>query len=72
MNNITIAKTPQEINAFMMLSLRGAFKLELAGMKRKGHSANHIVRSQFGFKGSKQEVFEQFSNYLTQEGILVK
>jgi len=72
MNDITIAKTPKEINAYMLLSLRAALKLEVLGMKRsKGLSANHIVKSQFGFKGNKKEVLEQFTNYLTQEGILV-
>jgi hypothetical protein len=71
MNDITIAKTPKEINAYMLLSLRAALKLEVLGMKRKGLSANHVVKSQFGFKGNKKEVLEQFTNYLTQEGILV-
>jgi len=56
----------------MLLSLRAALKLEVLGMKRKGHSANHIVKTQFGFKGNKKQVLEQFTNHLTKEGILVK
>jgi hypothetical protein len=68
-----IADTPEKINAYMLLALRGALKMEVLGMKNsKGHSANQIVKKQFGFKGSKEKVLEQFTNYLTNAGVLVK
>jgi hypothetical protein len=50
---------PQAIEAFRMRSLRGALKLEMLGMKRRGRSVYSIVKEEFGFKGNKQKVLEQ-------------
>ena len=47
-----------------MKVLRSAMKLELAGLKRRGNSVFHIVRSEFGLKGNRQKVYEDFSNFL--------
>jgi hypothetical protein len=55
---------PQAIEAFRMRSLRGALKLEILGMKRKGRSVYSIVKEEFGFKGSKQKVLEQLETKL--------
>jgi hypothetical protein len=43
----TIATTPEQISAFMLLSLKGALKLESHGMKRRGMSALSVARAQF-------------------------
>ena len=56
---------PQAIEAFRMRSLRGALKLEILGMKRKGRSVYSIVKEEFGFRGSKQKVLEQLEKRLT-------
>lgn len=50
---------PQAIEAFRMKSLRGALKLEMLGMKRRGRSVYSIVKEEFGFKGNKQKVLER-------------
>jgi len=44
-----------------MLSLKGALGLEVKGMKRRGRSAYSIVKEEFGLKGNKQRVLEQFT-----------
>ena len=54
----------QAINEFRMRSLRGALKLEIAGMKRKGRSADSIVKEEFKLKGNKQKVLEQLEEIM--------
>jgi len=48
MNEI-IADTPDKIAFFRLCSLRGALRLEAAGMKSRGKSALSIVKS-MGYK----------------------
>ena len=48
-----------QINLFRMKALRGAFKLEILGMRRRGRSAYTLVKEEFGFKGSKVKVLKQ-------------
>ena len=43
----------EEIALFRMKALRGALKLEILGMKRRGRSVYSIVKEEFGFKGGK-------------------
>lgn len=66
-----IADTPDKINAFRLLSLKGALKLETVGLKRRGKSALSIVKEEFGFKGNTQKVYDQYVAYLKEVGILV-
>ena len=51
--------SPAQINMFRMKSLRGALKLEIFGMKRRGRSAYSIIKEEFGFKGGKAKVLKQ-------------
>ena len=68
MNRImTMYDSPEEIALFRMKSLRGALKLEILGMKRRGRSVYSIVKEEFGFKGNKQKVLEQLEKVLTKE-----
>jgi hypothetical protein len=53
--------TPKDINLFRMMSLKGALRLEVKGMKRRGRSAYSIVKEEFALKGNKQRVLEQFT-----------
>ena len=66
-----ICNTPESINAFRLLALRGALKLEVLGMKRRGPSALSIVKREFGFKGNAKSVSEQFATYLREQKILI-
>lgn len=58
----TMLTTPEEISAARLITLRGALKLELLGMKRRGRSAYAIIKDEFGLKGNKQRVYDQFDN----------
>lgn len=54
----------ENVKAAAVLSLKGALKLEMLGMSRKGPSVYSIVKQQFGFKGSKKAVYEQLQRYV--------
>jgi hypothetical protein len=66
-----IADTPEKIEAFRLLALKGALKLETVGLKRRGKSALSIVKEEFGFKGNTKTVYEKYVAYLKEVGILV-
>lgn len=46
--------------------LKGALKLEINGMHRRGRSVYAIVKEQFGFKGNRQEVLRQLEEYINK------
>ena len=56
---MTTLDTPEAINAYRLCALRGALKLEILGMTRRGQSAYSIIKQEFGFKGNRQKVLEQ-------------
>ena len=56
--------TKQEISNVRLVALKGALKLEVAGMKGRGRSAYAVVKEEFGFKGSKQKVLEQLEEHI--------
>lgn len=73
MNETLILDKPHQINAFRLLALRSALKLELLGMcASRGFSAYKTIKNEFGFKGNKQKVSEQFTKYLIDNGILIQ
>lgn len=47
-----------------MRALRGALKMEIFGMKRRGQSAYSIIKQEFGLKGNKRSVLEQFEKLI--------
>ena len=71
MEKVLIADTPEKIQAWQLLTLKAALKLETLGMRRHGVSAFSIVKKQFGFKGNKKTVLQQYEQYLRDNGILV-
>lgn len=56
--------TPEQ---FRLLALRGALKLELLGMKRRGRSAYVIAKEQYGLRGSRQSVLDQLNKKVEEE-----
>ena len=58
--------SPQAIANFRLRSLRGALKLEIAGMNRRGRSVYSIIKEEFGFKGNKQRVLKQLEAKLNE------
>tara|TARA_Y100000310_G_scaffold345563_1_gene466684 strand:- start:3445 stop:3903 length:459 start_codon:yes stop_codon:yes gene_type:complete len=55
---------PDRIELFRLLALRGALKLEIKGLKRRGRSAYAIVKDELGVRGSKQLVLRQLENHI--------
>lgn len=47
-NELLTAKTSNEVNFWHLCSLRGALRLEIAGMKRRGPSALSVAKQKFG------------------------
>ncbi len=62
---MSVITNPDHIEQMRLLTLRQALKLEMMGMKKRGKSA-YAILNQEGFKGSKQEVFDQLSELRTQ------
>jgi hypothetical protein len=53
------------IAQFQILALRQALNLEIMGMKKRGSSAYSTLKA-LGFKGTRQEIFDQLSELRTQ------
>jgi len=60
-NNLVVADTPEAVDTFRMIALCGALKLELLGMKGRGRSAYSIIKQEYGLRGNKQSVLDQFT-----------
>jgi hypothetical protein len=54
------AITGDNIDLFRMSILEKALRLELLGMKGRGRSAYSVIKSEFGLKGNRQSVYDQF------------
>jgi len=63
--------TPEKIQAYRLLTLKGMLKLETLGMTRNGKSAYSTIKQEFNLKGSKQAVFKAYVEILKSKGILV-
>ena len=62
---MSVITNPDHIAQMRLLTLRQALRLEMLGMKRGGKSAYAILKAE-GFKGTKQEIFDQLSELRTQ------
>ena len=66
-----IIDTPEGIEAYRLLVLRGALKLEIAGMRRsRGISAATAIKREFNLKGNNKSVLEQYESILREKGVL--
>lgn len=54
------------IKLYRFLARKQALALELKGMRRHGRSAYSICREVYGFKGTKQRVFDQMEELTTK------
>lgn len=61
-----VADTPEAIDRFRLVALKGALKLETLGMKRRGQSVYSIVKQEFGFKGNKASVLKQLEQKIKE------
>jgi len=55
-----ILDTPEAINQYRLLALYQALKLETQGLKFRGGSVYARIKKEFGLKGNKQSVLDQF------------
>ena len=53
-----ILTTPEQISAYRLAVLRGALKLEIAGMKGRGRTALSVLRG-MGYSGNREKVLAQ-------------
>jgi hypothetical protein len=66
-----VADTPTKIEAYRLLALKGALKLECKGMRRsRGESAYAIVKREFDLRGSREAVLHDFEELLRDRGVL--
>jgi hypothetical protein len=54
----------EQIARFRLITLRTALKLELLGMKHSRGSVYALIKKEFGLKGSKQKVYDQFNEFI--------
>ena len=69
---MTMIFTGEQIPVVRLIALKGALRMELHGMKRRGRSAYAIVKDEFGFKGNKQKVYDQLCAYLEENHLVGK
>ena len=70
MSHTTITGS-ENIEAFRLLALKGALKMETIGLKRRGRSAFAIVKTETGLKAnSAKALLPLYINYLQERGIL--
>lgn len=53
-----ILTTPEQISAYRLATLRGALKLDMAGMKGRGRTALSVLRG-MGYSGNREKVLAQ-------------
>jgi hypothetical protein len=55
-----------------LLTMRSGLKLEMVGLKMsRGINCFKMIKEETGLKGSKQKVYDDFSNLLRKAGILI-
>jgi hypothetical protein len=59
----TISK-PSDIKMARLLTLKAALRLECVGMSKRGTSVYSMVKTEFGFKGTKTRVLEQLEEHI--------
>lgn len=64
--------TGHGVTMFALLSMKGRFYMELAGMKGRGPTMYSVVKKQFGFKGTRQAVYDQFVEHIKKEAEKLK
>ena len=67
--------TKNSVNLYRMLTLQQGLAMEMKGMRltRKAPTCYSIIKKEYGLKGSRQRVFDQFSELVrqAQEGLKV-
>ena len=62
-----VLDTPEQIEMFRYKTLLRGLRLETQGLQMsRGRSCYSIIKEEFGLKGSKQKVYDQFKLMLEQ------
>ena len=62
---MTVLDTPNQIEAFRQRTLLKGLEGEIMGLRlSRGRSCYSIIKEEFGLKGSKQKVYDQFKQLL--------
>lgn len=64
---MTVIDTPGGIAFFQLCSRRGALRLEMAGLRRRGRSAYSICKEVYGLKGSRQKILDTLNRMIQEE-----
>jgi len=62
-----VIDTPEGVSFARLAALKGALKLEVIGLKRRGRSAYSILKSDYGYRGSRESVLKQVTEDIEQE-----
>jgi hypothetical protein len=65
---MTVFDTPEDIWFAQLAARKAALKLELRGLSRHGRTAYSICKSEYGLKGTREQVLAQMER-LVQEAI---
>ena len=52
--------TPDQIQAYRMLTLLSGLKLEVRGLRTSGRSCYQIIKQEFGLTGNRRQVLEAY------------
>jgi len=63
---MTVFDTPEGIAFVQLCARRGALRLELKGLKRRGRTAYSICKEVYGLKGSRERVLAQMTELIEQ------
>lgn len=64
-DTVQVYDTPEAINAYRNRVLLRGLQAEVRGMKlTRGRSCYSVIKEQFGLKGNKQKVLDQFTQLL--------
>ena len=65
-NETIVFNTPEGIEFVQLCARRGALKLELVGLKRRGRTAYSICKEVYGLKGTREQVLAQMNELIEQ------
>ncbi len=63
--------TPEQIERYRLSTLYHALKLETLGLKHSRGSVYALIKKQFGLKGNKQSVLDQFGKLIGKRGLSI-
>jgi len=64
LSDIVIIDDKESIKIHRLCTLKGALKLEILGMKRRGRSAYSIIKEEFNLKGNRKKVLKDFTTII--------